>query len=76
MLPSGAMSIAPVASLHSGCGVLHIFDADALAKLVMSLPSHGLEFVSGVEYPPLVASHPHLHNGFTIERALAPYALD
>ena len=68
MLPVGAMFTAPLAVLHSGCGDLHIFDGDALAKLAKSLPSHSMEIGSMAKEPSPFVSLPNLHDGFTIEQ--------
>ena len=68
MMTIGAMPTAPLAVLHSGCGDLHIFDGDSLAKLVMSLPRHSLDSGTPAKETTSFDSQALLHDGFTIEQ--------
>ena len=66
-MPIDLMSSPPLAILHSSCGELHIFDADALAKVVMSLPSVAVH-TAAVKTIETCTAKPLLHDGFTIEQ--------
>ena len=68
MMITGVMHTAPMAILHSECGALQIFDGDALAKLVMSLPRHSMDAGDIMRGPTPSVTPQILHDGFTVEQ--------